>query len=192
VAGERELHQRGQSAPGRRHATAAAGAGRLALRRRPRGGPPTGGRAFCECYPYTTLVGAAELGYATEGQRPRYKRKPKALPVAQWRPQRAAACDELVRRLTRLASADPPLHLDSHPGTRQLVQEPSPLTDVDYKHREDLIDAVICAWTAALWYRHGMARCQVLGPAGPATGPIATIIAPTTREQRREASAPGR
>jgi hypothetical protein len=36
--------------------------------------------------------------------------------------QRAAACDELVRRLTRLASADPPLHLDSHPVTRQLVQ----------------------------------------------------------------------
>jgi predicted RNase H-like nuclease len=149
-----------------------------------RGGPPTGSRTVCECYPYTTLVGTAELGYATDGQRPRYKRKPKSLPVAQWRPLRAAACDELVRRLTRLASADPPLHLDSHPVTRQLVQDPSPLADVDYKHREDLIDAVICAWTAALWYRHGMTHCQVLGPAGPETGPMATIIAPAAADQR--------
>jgi predicted RNase H-like nuclease len=129
-----------------------------------RGGPPAGGRSVCECYPYTMLVGTAELGYATEGQRPRYKRKPKSLPVAQWRPLRAAACDELVRRLARLAEADPPLHLDSHPVTRQLAEEPSPQVDVEYKHREDLIDAAICAWTAALWHRHGLARCQVLGP----------------------------
>jgi predicted RNase H-like nuclease len=152
------------------------------------GGPPAGGRSVCECYPYTTLVGAAELGYATDGQHPRYKRKPKSLPVAQWRPQRAAACDELVRRLTRLASADPPLHLDSHPVTRQLTEEPSPEVDVDYKHREDMIDAVICAWTAALWNRHGLDRCQILGPTAAATRPIATIIAPAIPEQRREAN----
>lgn len=122
------------------------------------------------CYPYTTLVGTAELGYATDGQRPRYKRKPKSLLVAQWRPQRAAACDELIRRLTRLASADPPLHLDSHPVTHQLTEEPSPEVDVDYKHREDLIDAAICAWTAAPWNRHALDRCQILGPAAAATG----------------------
>jgi hypothetical protein len=38
-------------------------------------GPPVAGRWCCECYPYTTLVGAPELGYDLE--RPRYKRKPR-------------------------------------------------------------------------------------------------------------------
>ena len=46
-------------------------------------GPPEHGRRVFECYPYTTLVGAHELGYDVE--RPRYKRKPKALRTAQWR-----------------------------------------------------------------------------------------------------------
>jgi predicted RNase H-like nuclease len=107
------------------------------------------------------------------------------MPTAQWRPIRQAACDELIQRLTRLAGADPPLRLDSHPVTRQLAAEPSPLTDAAYKHREDLIDALLCAWTAALWSRHGTDRCQILGPppAG-ATEPIATIIAPARPEQR--------
>lgn len=147
-------------------------------------GPPAAGRWFAECYPYTTLVGAAELGYDRE--RPRYKRPPKRLPVAAWRPLRAAACDELVRRLAALDRADPPLRLDSHPVTRRLAAEPSPAADRPYKHREDLIDALLCAWTASLWARHGPARCQVLGPAtrGP-DRPAATIIAPARPEQRR-------
>lgn len=68
---------------------------------------------------------------------------------------------------------------------RQLVEQRSSLADVDYKHCEDLIDAVICAYPA-LWYRHGVARCQVLGPTAAAAGPVATIIAPAKR--RREAS----
>ena len=90
-----------------------------------------------------------------------------------------------LQRLTRLARADPPLRLDSHPVTRQLAAEPSPLTDAAYKHREDLIDALLCAWTA-LWSRHGTNRCQVLGPPQQgATEPIATIIAPAKPEQRR-------
>jgi predicted RNase H-like nuclease len=60
-----------------------------------------------------------------------------------------------------------------------------------YKHREDLIDALLCAWTAALCARHGPARCQVLGlpagdaAAGPASWPAATIIVPARPEQRR-------
>jgi hypothetical protein len=45
----------------------------------------------------------------------------------------------------RLATAEPPLHLDPHPVTHQLVEIPAPLADVDYKHREDLTDAVLCA-----------------------------------------------
>jgi len=88
--------------------------------------------------------------------------------------------------MARLADADPPLRLDSHPTTRQLVVEPSPLNDTAYKHREDLIDALLCAWTAALWHRHGTDRCQVLGPPHAGTPePAATIIAPARPEQRQ-------
>lgn len=147
-------------------------------------GPPAAGRVISECYPYTTLVGAAVFGYDQE--RPRYKRKPKALPVTAWRRQRATACDELIGRLVRLATADPPLLLGSHPVTRMLTEELSPQADVAYKHREDLIDALICAWTAALWVRHGRAQCQVLGPVPtPGDHLAATIIAPARPEQRR-------
>ncbi len=149
--------------------------------------PPARGRVLSESYPFCTLVGAAELGYDRE--RPRYKRPPRRLPVAQWRPQRAANCDELIRRLGALVTADPPLRLDSHPVTRRLTAEPSPLGDAAYKHREDLIDALLCAWTAALWVRHGLRRCQVLGlpggaAAGTAAAPAATIIVPARPEQR--------
>jgi len=151
-------------------------------------GPPAGGRFLSECYPYTTLVGAAELGY--DQQRPRYKRQPPRLEAARWRPERAANCDTLIGRLARLAAADPPLRLDSHPVTRRLAAEPSPLGDAAYKHREDLIDALLCAWTASLWARHGPGRCQVLGPpAGSGGGRAATIIGPARPEQRRESGA---
>lgn len=58
--------------------------------------------------------------------------------------------------------------------------------DAAYKHREDLIDALLCAWTAAFWVRHGLARCQVLGlPAVTDGTPAATIIVPARPEQRR-------
>jgi predicted RNase H-like nuclease len=150
-------------------------------------GPPAGGRTVSESYPHCTLVGAAELGYDQE--RPRYKRKPRRVPVAGWRRERAANCDELIRRLGQLATADPPLRLDSCPVTRHLAGRPSPLDDAAYKHREDLIDALLCAWTAALWVRHGLRRCQVLGlpddvAAGTAAGPAATIIVPARPGQR--------
>lgn len=148
-------------------------------------GPPRAGQVASECYPYTTLVGAPAFGY--EQERPRYKRKPKSQPVSAWRPQRATNCDELISRLQGLETADPPLLLDSHPVTRRLVTEPSPCTDRAYKHREDLIDAVVCAWTAALWARHGTTRCQVLGPAASQHNhpQVATIIAPARPAQRR-------
>jgi predicted RNase H-like nuclease len=155
-----------------------------------RHGPPTGGRVFSECFPYTTLVGAPELGYHAEGARPRYKRQPRAMPAATWHPLRAHACDDLIRRMSLLRTADPPLLLDSHPVTRWLCDEPSPVASIAYKHREDLIDALLCAWTAALWYRHGLSRCQVLGPPASAPGPAATIIAPAIPAQRKAFPAP--
>jgi predicted RNase H-like nuclease len=142
-----------------------------------RSGPPTVARVMSECYPYTTLVGASELGYPLE--RPRYKRKPKSLRWAEFRPLRAAVCDELIARLGVLRSADPPLDLSSHQETRALVEQRSPHADVAYKRREDLLDAVICAWTAALWFRFGFERCQVLGVVPGHPAPQATIIAPS-------------
>jgi predicted RNase H-like nuclease len=143
-------------------------------------GPPTRARRFSESFPYTTLVGVPELGY--ERQRPRYKRQPRGMRAAEYGPLRAAVCDDLIARVADLASADPPLLLDSHPVTRRLISEPSPFANAAYKHREDLLDAVLCAWTASLWARHGLARCQVLGPTGPS--PVGTIIAPARPEQR--------
>lgn len=151
-----------------------------------RAGPPRGGRRMSECYPYTTLVGALELGY--DDARPRYKRKPRRMRVGDFRPLRAHECDELIRRMSGLADAHPPLHFESHPETRRLTTEASPLGDRDYKHREDLIDAALCAWTAALWHQHGISRCQVLGGTQRPTdgAPVATIIAPARPEQRAE------
>ncbi|MFE6102022.1 DUF429 domain-containing protein [Streptomyces laurentii] len=150
-----------------------------------RGGPPTGGLVVSECYPYTTLVGAAEMGYDQE--RPTYKRRPARVPTAQWRAVRAAECDRLIGYMAGLATADPPLLLSSHPVSRRLFSEPSPQKAADYKHREDLIDALLCAWTAALWFRHGLARCQVLGADSPLSpGQAPTIIAPARPEQRRD------
>jgi predicted RNase H-like nuclease len=150
-------------------------------------GPPSTGDRMSECFPYVTLVGAPELGY---DERPVYKRKPRSMPVAAFRSHRAAACDELVRRLAALEDAEPPLRLGSHQVTRRLVAEPSPLDDRAYKHREDLIDAAICAWSGLLWLRFGFARCQVLGPGDERPAP--TIIAPARPEQRRPAGvAPG-
>jgi len=151
-------------------------------------GPPSGGRFISETYPYTTLVGAAELGY--DAKRPRYKRKPPRVPVAAWRAGRARNCDVLISRLGQLADADPPLVLQSHPVTKELAEKPSPVTDVAYKHREDLIDALLCAWTASLWARHGLGRCQVLGlPANPGHEFAATIIAAARPEQRKQVTA---
>jgi predicted RNase H-like nuclease len=151
-----------------------------------REGPPRSGRAMSECYPYATIVGTEELGY--EDVRPPYKRKPKGMRAVEFFPRRAAACDELIRRVAALATADPPMDLASHPRTRALVAEPSPRKSAAYKLREDLLDAAICAWTAALWRRHGERRCQVLGGVehDGAGGAIATMIAPARPEQRRD------
>jgi len=140
---------------------------------------------FFECYPYTTLVGAEEFGYTDK--RPRYKRMGTGLPISERRVARALVCDDLIERMWRLESADPPLDLGSHPATDSLVTDPTPLLDTAYKHREDLIDAVLSAWTASLWHRHGLARSQVLGATDPLVvdGRRATIIAPARPEQRR-------
>jgi len=58
---------------------------------------------------------------------------------------RAAACDELIRRMTDLIAADPSLDLRSHQEIRRLIDDASPLDRMAYKRREDLLDAVICA-----------------------------------------------
>jgi predicted RNase H-like nuclease len=141
--------------------------------------------SFFECYPHTTLVGASELGYELE--RPRYKRMNLALPIPERRAARAVACDELIRRMALLSTAEPSLDLRSHEVTAMLVDEASPLTDREYKHREDLLDGALCAWTAALWAGFGDERCQVLGlgAAPDEGGRRPTLIAAARAEQRR-------
>ena len=148
-------------------------------------GPDT--PSFFECYPYTTLVGAAEFGYLDK--RPRYKRMGTSLPPHERRAARAVVCDDLIQRIWRLTRAAPPLDLGSHPVSDALVTEHSPLVDRAYKHREDLIDALICAWTASLWWHQGTERCQVLGALDDVSeqGHRPTIIAPARPEQRRTA-----
>ena len=146
------------------------------------GVPPSLGRHLAEVYPYTTLVGTPEFGYDVE--RPIYKRRPTSIRLDAFRALRKANCDELVRRLAALRTADPPLHLTSHPVTAKLTDEASPIDDRQYKHREDLIDALLCAWTGLLWLAYGLKRCQVLG-IGDQSMPVATIIAPARSIQRR-------
>jgi len=145
--------------------------------------PDPAERTMFECYPYTTIVGMAELGY--EHKRPRYKRLDKSLAVALARQARADACDELIRRMAALDTAAPPLVLASHEVSRSLLT-PSPLVDAAYKRREDMLDALLCAWTAAIWHHHGEARVQVLGrdDAVDAAGRRGTIIAPARDAQR--------
>jgi len=143
-----------------------------------RGGPPSAGRALYECFPYLALVGVPALGYDRE--RPIYKRKPRDLTPAEFRVLRARNADEIVRRVASLD--DPPIDLRSHPVTATLLDEPTPLADRAAKHREDLLDAALCAWTGLLWGRHGLAHCQVLGGD---ESPPATVIAPCRPEQRR-------
>ena len=144
--------------------------------------PSPQGRTMFECYPYTTIVGMAELGY--EEKRPRYKRFDLSLSPDLRRRARADACDELTRRMSTLGTATPPLHLASHKVSRSLLA-PSPLIDAAYKHREDMLDAVLCAWTAAIWHRH-RERVQVLGEGDvpDAAGRRGTIVAPARDGQR--------
>lgn len=149
-------------------------------------GPNPTGRHIYECYPYTTLVGVEELGY--DDKRPAYKRKPKSMRTAAFRPEQRKTCDELIARIASLEKAQPPIDLMSHQQTAALVSERSPENPKAYKQREDLLDAAICAWTAALWQRDGLDRCQVLGGEehDGAGGRLATIIAPARQEQRRD------
>ncbi|MEU9214501.1 hypothetical protein AB0D27_43215 [Streptomyces sp. NPDC048415] len=108
------------------------------------------------------------------------------MPRAQSSAVRAEECDELIARMAGLAVADPPLRPSSHPASRRLIHEPMPVASADYQHREDLIDALLCAWTAAPWSRHGRKRCQVLGEeSGVPSGTVATVIAPARPAQRR-------
>ena len=145
-------------------------------------GPPSTGRYISECYPYTTIVGAELFGYSV---RPLYKRKPPAMRMAEFRPIRSAECDRPISRISGLVDAEPSMDIRSHVETRGLLERPSPIDDREYKHREDLIDAVLCAWTAALWWRNGLSACQVLGRAEDVERPAATIIAPALPHQRR-------
>ncbi len=141
-------------------------------------GPPSDGLHLYEVYPYTTIVGIEELNY---GVRPVYKRKPKKMDVADFKLVRGAACQLLLRQFSELKIGNAKIDFNSHQTTRELLNysDFSTLSAKEYKHREDLIDAIICAWTGLLWMNFGFDRCQVLGDAE------ATIIAPARPSPRR-------
>jgi predicted RNase H-like nuclease len=140
-------------------------------------------RTLLEVYPFTTLVGMWELGY--DDERPRYKRLVPKLPPAEAKAIRATAFDDLVQRMAALVVAETPIDLSSNPVTATLRDEASPVLDGPYKHREDLLDAALCAWTAAIWSQHPE-RVQVLGATDEqdADGHRPTIVAPARPEQR--------
>ena len=142
-------------------------------------------RTMLECYPYTTLVGAPELGF--DAMKPRYKRLAPLLATAERRPHRAAEFRAVLDAVAGLARADPPLDVTTHPRAAALVADGPALVERRHKHLEDLLDGLICAWTAAYWARHGLARSQVLGATDPVVderGRRGTIIAPARPYQR--------
>jgi predicted RNase H-like nuclease len=142
-------------------------------------------RTMIECYPYTTLVGAPELGF--DAMKPRYKRLAPLLATAERRPHRAAEFRVVLDRVAALAQADPPLDVATHPRAAALVADGPAIVERQHKHLEDLLDGLICAWTASYWARHGTARSQVLGATDPVVdelGRRGTIIAPARPHQR--------
>lgn len=107
--------------------------------------------------------------------------------MMQFWPERLKAWEEIIERLERLerlATGDPPLDLSSHPATNALRTTPVAGRAQAYKKAEDLLDAVLCAWTAALWHRHPE-ECAVLGPSSPPGDgePAATIISPISADE---------
>ena len=72
--------------------------------------------------------------------------------------------DELI---CSLAAADPPF-------IGSPVEITDTMTGAELKSVEDLLDARICAWVAAVWTRHGGEGVRVFGDA--ATGHIAVPI----------------
>jgi hypothetical protein len=57
-----------------------------------------------------------------------------------------------------------------------------------HKHREDLLDGALCAWTAAFWERHGDERVQILG--GDPSLPTDTAATPLARRRGTGGVAP--
>jgi hypothetical protein len=119
------------------------------------------------------------------------------MPPVEARPIQTAACDELIRRVARLAEFDPPMDIASHPETNRLLAEASPARWRDYKLREDLVDAAIYTWAANYWHRRGAdrnsplrepraTRLDALAPhLCPPAGPVgfAQVLSGTRRQQ---------
>jgi predicted RNase H-like nuclease len=78
--------------------------------------------------------------------------------------------DEAVKHLVRLAK-----HLDADRARR---------IETTRDALDELVDAILCAWTGLLWMVHGQDRCQVLG-SGDEGDTAGTFIAPARPEQRR-------
>ena len=146
---------------------------------------PESARRVSECYPYTTLVGACELGH--DRAQPLYKRKPRRLPAAEWRPVRAAARDERIRRIDARSQARGQCSICAPtPSHRAFSNHPRSRTWLTSTGR---IRSTRCSPRGPRRFGTATvsARCQVLGADDPLIderGAHATIIAPARQEQR--------
>lgn len=115
-----------------------------ALSSRGYGDPWSGARrTLLEVYPHPALIEAFELP-----ERLLYKKGPVA--------RRRAGLQQLDRLVHRLGTADPPLR-SALLGIDETVRGRA------LKNAEDLLDARVCAWIAAVWRRHGRTGIDLYG-----------------------------
>ena len=141
------------------------------------------GLEVMEVYPHAALVAWFDLPAPLP-----YKRGPVR--------RRLQGMRRLVRLLESLEQEDPPLRVGSAPWAAA-VQAPG-VTASELEQLEGLLDALVCAHTAAFWRRWGTGRCARLGdgqgpwlvvplpPGGPRPGPQ-----PPARRVRSSGRCPG-
>ncbi len=113
-------------------------------------------RTLLEVYPHPALIEAFGLS-----ERLPYKKGRVA--------ERRAGLQRLDRLVHRLEGADPPLRTDPL-GIDDTVRGRA------LKSAEDLLDARICAWIAAVWNRHGRDGVELYGgPEGHIAVPIVRV-----------------
>jgi predicted RNase H-like nuclease len=113
------------------------------------------GRHYFECYPHPAIVGLFDLDHILK-----YK----------IRRRTARAWQQLLRLLQGLASADPPITNVGSFVTERLAQN---------QDNENKLDAIICAYVAAYWWKYGTERSTMIGDA--TTGYIVTPHSDRTR-----------
>jgi predicted RNase H-like nuclease len=118
------------------------------------------GRHYFECYPHPAILGLFDLNHVLKYKFRHHDR-------SAWR------C--LIMLLQRLASADLPITNVGAFVTEQLAQN---------KDNENKLDAIICAYVAAYWWKYGTKRSTMIGDT--TTGYIVTPHNDRTRRALAE------